>query len=92
MASRVSYSIIEGIIRQNTNNPIKKSTKMSTYRINYEDVYVVDTFEEASEFFRESDNQPVEVGTAVGYDVQTAGGPVLHCFAGIYWCPEQVNV
>ena len=65
---------------------------MSKYRINYEDVYVVDTFEEANEFFRESDNQPVEVGTPVGYDIQTTDGPVLHCFAGLYWCPDRADV
>ena len=57
----------------------------------YDDIYVVDTFEEAEQFHYEHNNEPVEVGTAVGYDVietdpitkQTS--VVLQCFEGIYF-------
>lgn len=34
----------------------------------YTDIHVVETFEEAEQFRRVSDDQPVEVGTPVGYD------------------------
>lgn len=57
----------------------------------HDDIYVVDTFEEAEQFYYEHNNEPVEVGTAVGYDViktdpatrQTS--VVLQCFEGIYF-------
>jgi hypothetical protein len=57
--------------------------------INYQDIYVVDTFEEAEQFRYEHDDQPVEVGTAVGHDVITKEGTVdLCCFKGIYFTQE----
>lgn len=57
--------------------------------INYQDIYVVDTFEEAEQFRYEHDDQPVEVGTAVGYDVITKDNTVdLCCFKGIYFTQE----
>lgn len=60
--------------------------------IRYDDVYVVDTFEEAEQFRYEHNDQPVEVGTAVGYDKpNTIDGHYqsvdLHCFPGIYFEP-----
>ena len=36
--------------------------------MNYTDIHVVDTFEEAEQFRYEHNDQPVEIGTAVGYD------------------------
>jgi hypothetical protein len=59
--------------------------------MNYEDIYVVDTFEEAEQFKYCHNDEPVEVGTAVGYDVckidpitkQTTC--TLHCFEGVYF-------
>lgn len=58
--------------------------------LNYQDIYVVDTFEEAEQFRYEHNDQPVEVGTAVGYDRGgTAVGAVdLCCFKGIYFTQE----
>lgn len=65
------------------------------YDMTYEDVYVVDSFEEAEQFRYEHDNRSVEVGTAVGYDKPkrcTSTGKVLsvdlHCFPGIYFVDE----
>ena len=39
------------------------------------DIYVVDDFEEAQQFRYEHNDQPVEVGTAVGYDRPFVGMP-----------------
>ena len=38
------------------------------YDMTYEDVHVVDDFDEAQQFRYEHNDEPVEVGTAVGYD------------------------
>lgn len=57
----------------------------------YDDIYVVDSFEEAEQFFYECNNEPVEVGTAVGYDtiktdpITKQTSVVLQCFEGIYF-------
>lgn len=60
--------------------------------MNYTDIHVVETFEEAEQFRYEHNDQPVEVGTAVGYDdfnVAPATVPALKvelvCFDGIYF-------
>jgi len=57
----------------------------------YQDVHVVDTFEEAEQFKYTSNNESVEVGTAVGYDMERID-PItgefnidLKCFEGIYF-------
>ena len=57
--------------------------------MNYQDIYVVDTFEEAEQFRYKHNDQPVEVGTAVGYDKQVDNNTVdLVCFEGIYFDDE----
>lgn len=58
--------------------------------MDYQDIHVVDTFEEAQEFRYEHNDQPVEVGTAVGYDKpQSESGAIdLICFDGIYFTQE----
>ena len=56
--------------------------------MNYQDIYVVDTFEEAEQFRYKHNEQPVEVGTAVGYDVISGDDVVLTCFDGIYYEPD----
>lgn len=57
--------------------------------MNYQDIYVVDTFEEAEQFRYKHNDQPVEVGTAVGYDKQTDTNTIdLVCFEGIYYTDE----
>lgn len=65
------------------------------YDITYEDIHVVDSFEEAEQFRYEHSDETVEVGTAVGYDKPkrcTVTGKVLsvdlHCFGGIYFQDE----
>lgn len=50
--------------------------------LNYNDVYVVQDFDETEQFRYEHNDQPVEAGTAVGYEDQTG---VLVCFDGIYY-------
>jgi len=65
------------------------------YDMTYEDVYVVDSFEEAEQFRYEHNDEAVEVGTAVGYDkpkrCMSTGKLLsvdLHCFTGIYFVDE----
>ena len=43
--------------------------------MNYTDIHVVDTFEEAEQFRYEHNDQVVEVGTPVGYDRPFVGMP-----------------
>lgn len=57
--------------------------------MNYQDVYVVDTFEEAEQFRYKHNDQPVDVGTAVAYDMQVDDNTIdLVCFEGIYFTDE----
>lgn len=67
-----------------------------TRLMNYQDIYVVEDFEEAEQFRYEHNNEPVEVGTAVAYDRPFVGMPgskpadrelvrQLVCFDGIYF-------
>lgn len=65
---------------------------MSYYNIDYNDVYVVDTFEEAEQFKYAHNDESVEVGTAVGCDVVKRCMKTnkvlridLTCFDGIYF-------
>lgn len=73
--------------------------------MNYQDIYVVDDLDEAEQFRYEHNDEPVEVGTAVGYDkpkcctrtggiLYTTDGHYqsvdLHCFSGIYYAPDHV--
>jgi len=67
--------------------------------LNYKDVYVVETFEEAEQFRYEHNDKSVEINTAVGYDRPVVGMPgervlkelkdnpvvQLVCFEGIYF-------
>ncbi len=57
--------------------------------MNYKEIYVVDTFEEAEQFRYEHNDQPVEIGTAVAYDITKGDAVVLTCFDGIYYEPES---
>lgn len=66
------------------------------YDITYEDVHVVDNFDEAEQFRYEHNDEPVEVGTAVGYDkpkhCMVTGKTLsvdLHCFKGIYFVDDN---
>jgi hypothetical protein len=58
--------------------------------MNYQDIYVVDTFEEAEQFKYCHNDQSVEVGTAVGYDSHIMDGDKIDliCFNGIYFTDE----
>lgn len=68
-------------------------------KLNYQDIFVVDTFEEAEQFRYEHNDEPVEIGTAVAWDRDYHGmpgrpGPVEHtrmleCFKGIYFQPDE---
>ena len=61
--------------------------------MNYQDIYVVDTFEEAEQFRYKHNDQPVEVGTAVGYDqpIMDSDKIDLVCFEGIYYEPDATT-
>ena len=41
----------------------------------YDEIFVVETFEEAEQFRYEHNDEPVEVGTAVAYDEPFVGMP-----------------
>jgi hypothetical protein len=62
--------------------------------MNYQDIYVVDSFEEAEQFRYNDTGESVEVGTAVAYDVykdrdhQAGVEVVLTCFEGIHFTDE----
>jgi len=57
----------------------------------YEDIYVVDDFDEASQFKYTHNDETVEVGTAVAYDEQQGDEWVMKCFDGIYYDPDGSN-
>ena len=70
--------------------------------MNYLDIYVVETFEEAEQFRYEHNNETVEVGTPVAYDRLKRGAvfnghpsrPVkdqimMTCFDGIYFQDDE---
>jgi len=56
--------------------------------MNYQDIYVVEDFDEAEQFKYTETGQTVEVGTAVGYDEWQGDTCVLKCYDGIYYDPE----
>lgn len=67
------------------------------FSIKYQDVHVVDTFDEAEQFRYEHNNEPVEVGTAVGRDIEKRCMQTnnlisvdLHCFNGIYYQDDNL--
>lgn len=66
----------------------------------YNDIYVIEDFDEAEEFRYEHNNKPVEIGTAVAFDKYQRGAVfngepgkpvkdeyILTCFEGIYFNP-----
>lgn len=53
--------------------------------MNYQDIVVVEDFEEAQQFRYEHNDAPVELCTPVGYDGCTNGDFGLICFEGIYF-------
>jgi len=53
---------------------------------NYQDIHVVEDFEEAEQFRYEHNDHVVEVGTAVGYDDPDGN---LVCFTGIYYQADE---
>ena len=68
-------------------------------KLNYQNIFVVDTFEEAEQFRYEHNDEPVEIGTAVAWDRDYHGmpgepGPIeltrmLECFEGIYFQSDE---
>jgi hypothetical protein len=75
-------STLEGMIRQSTNNPLPKP-------MNYQDIYVIEDFEEAEQFRYEHNDQPVEVGTPVAFDHLSNGELEMVCFEGIYFQSDE---
>lgn len=58
--------------------------------MNYQDIVVVEDFEEAQQFRYEHNNEPVEVCTPVGYDRKDTNGEMtLVCFEGIYFQDDE---
>lgn len=56
--------------------------------MNYQDIYVVDSFEEAEQFKYEQTGESVEVGTPVAYDKWDGITCTLTCFEGIYFSDD----
>ena len=56
--------------------------------MNYQDIHVVENFDEAEQFRYTDTNETVEVGTAVAYDEWHDDVCVMKCFAGIYYDPD----
>ena len=60
--------------------------------MNYQDIVVVETFEEADQFRYEHNDEPVEVCTPVGYEATVNGKESwfgLICFDGIYFNGDE---
>ena len=70
--------------------------------MNYLDIYVVETFEEAEQFRYEHNDETVEVGTPVAFEQHKRGAvfnghpsrpvkdqTVMTCFDGIYFQDEE---
>ena len=62
---------------------------MKDKELRFEDVIVVEDYEEAEQFRYESNDEPVEVGTAVGYEVTDGRKITLRCFDGIYFQQDE---
>lgn len=84
--SRLTLHAIQKLANKQTNREYNKMIKT----LKYDDVYVVDDIDEAEQFRYQHNDEPVEVGTAVGYDIIKQGEIVLTCFEGIYYCPDHV--
>ncbi len=54
-------------------------------KLNYKDIIIVEDFDEAEQFRYEDNNQPVEILTPVGYEVNEGQSVTLKCFDGIYY-------
>ena len=75
------------------------SKEQPRMKLNYQDIFVVETFDEAEQFRYEHNDQPVEIGTAVAWDRDYNGtpgkpGPVeptrmLECFQGVYFVEDE---
>lgn len=59
---------------------------MVSKKMNYDDIFVVEDFDEAEQFRYEHNDQPVEVGTPVGYLSHTGD---LICCDGIYFQTDE---
>lgn len=63
---------------------------MVSKEMNYQDIYVVEDFDEASQFRYEHNDEQVEVGTAVGWELSVdSDTSQLKCFDGIYYQSEE---
>jgi len=64
--------------------------KIVDMKLNYKDIVIVEDFDEAEQFRYDENDQPVEVGTAVGYELwfNDTKQYVLTCFEGIHYKDE----
>jgi hypothetical protein len=76
------YSVIEGCIRQSTNNPINKQNKRMI--MNVDIVYATDD----NEFFFTDTDEAVPSGELVGFDVETENEVEFVLQDNIYWNPD----
>lgn len=80
------------MVAQQSKKPVVRTRVI--FNMNYQDIYVVEDFDEAEQFRYEHNNQTVEVGTAVAYDKlfesipgDKEGMTQMICFDGIYYQP-----
>lgn len=74
-------STLEGMVRQTLDTPLWDTIE----NMKYEDIYVVEDFDEAEQFRYEHNDETVEIGTPVGYE----GEHGLVCFTGIYFQSDE---
>ena len=63
---------------------------MVSKEMNYQDIYVVEDFDEAAQFRYEHNDETVEIGTPVAWEFEPTDSDtsVLRCFAGIYYTTD----
>ena len=73
-----------------TNNTILDESDRIKQKLNANDIYIAEDFDEASQFRYTHNDQIVEVGTPLGFDGKEAHGRVQFIlFDGIYYQPEE---
>ena len=58
-------------------------------KLNYKDIIIVEDLDEAEQFRYEENDQPVEVFTPVGYEINDGYNVTIKCFDGIYYTEDQ---
>ena len=60
-------------------------------KLNYKDIIIVEDTDEAAQFRYADNDQPVEVLTPVGYEINEGQRVTLKCFDGIYYKEDEYD-